>query len=187
MSAVTGSVARRYAQAFFDLGAEQGALEEQEADLARVVGTMAEQPALQKTLYHPLISAEEKRRLVDQLFGSQAGATTLNLVRLIIEKKRERLLPAILEEFRQLVNVARNVVEVEAVAASPLAEPLIGELRSKLEDATGKRVQVKVSVNPALLGGVVLQIGDRRIDGSVRGRLNSLRHSIKEARIRDKE
>lgn len=184
---VVGSVARRYAQALFELGADHGALEELEADLARVVEILAQQPALRKTLSHPLISVEEKRRLVEELFGGQVGRRTMIFLGLLLEKKRERHLTAVLQEFRRLVNAARNIVEVEAVVASPLADPLLAELQRKLEDATGKRVSLKVSLNRSLLGGLVLQIGDRRLDGSLRARLESLRRSIREARIGEKE
>lgn len=183
MSAVAGSVARRYAQALFDLGSENGALEELEADLARAVETVSRQPVLQKTLYHPLISVDEKRQLVEALLSGKVSPRALNFLRLILEKKRERHLPVIMEEFRRLVNAARNVVDVEASVASPLSDPLLAELRGKLESVTGKRVNLTVSLNPSLLGGVVVQIGDRRFDGSLRGRLESLRHSIREARI----
>lgn len=187
MSAVAGGVASRYAQALFELGTENGVLDELEADLVKAADTVAREPVLQKTLYHPLIPVEEKRRLVEGLFGAQISPRALNFLRLILEKKRERHLPVILKEFRQRVNVARNVVDVEAIAASPLGDRLLAELQQKLEAVTGKRVHLDVSLNPGLLGGVVLQIGDRRIDGSLRGRLNSMRHTIKEARIREKE
>lgn len=183
MSALAGSVARRYAQALFDLGSENGALEDLEADLTRAAETISRHPVVQKTLYHPLISADEKRRLVEALLGGDVSPRALNFLRLILEKKREHHLPVILAEFRRLVNAARNVVEAEATVASPLGAPLLAELRSRLESVTGKRVNLKVSLNPGLLGGVVVQIGDRRYDGSLRGRLESLRQSIKESRV----
>ncbi len=176
-------VARRYAQALFELASDQGVLEQVEADLAGVVTTIENEPGLRKTLHHPLISVQEKTRLVEDVFGAEVTGLTRNLLRFVLLKKRERTLPAILDEFRRLVHAARNIADVRAVLAAPAGDEQLAALREDLERATGRKVRLAVTVDPSLLGGMVLQIGDKRIDGSLRGRLRRLRQEIANAPI----
>lgn len=180
---INQTVARRYAQALFDSGRESGNLDRLEADLADVVSVIEREPALKKALHHPLLPAEDKRKVIGALFGERLSPVTLQLLKLLLEKKRERELPAILDEFRRLVNAARNVMEVEAVVAKPLDDAILGTLRARLQEVSGKQVRLKVHVDPAILGGVLLKVGDRRIDGSLRGRLARMKQVLKEGSL----
>lgn len=176
-------VARRYAQALFELASEQALLEAVEADLDRAVTTIEKEAELKKTLHHPLISVPEKTRLVEDVFGAEVSGLTLNFLRFVVRKKREPALAAILDEYRRLVHAARGITDARVVLAAPAAEGRLAALRDALERSTGRRVHLSVTVDPALLGGMVLQIGDRRIDGSLRGRLRRLRQEIVNAPI----
>lgn len=178
------TVARRYAQALFDSGRDHGNLDRLEADLAAVLAAMEQEPAMRKALFHPLISVEHKQRMIQDLFYDRLAPVTLRLLKLLVVKKRERQLEAILAEFRRLVNDARNVIEAEAVAARPLDEKVIGDLRSRLQEITGRQVNLRVAVDPSILGGLLLKMGDRRIDGSLRGRLSRMKETLKEGAIR---
>lgn len=177
-------VARRYAQALFELASERAVLEAVEADLEKVVTTIEKEPDLRKTLHHPLISVPEKTRLVEAVFGADLSGLALNFLRFVVRKKREAVLAAILDEYRRLVHAARGITDAQVVLAAPADEGRLAALREALERSTGRRVRLAVTVDPALLGGMVVQIGDRRIDGSLRGRLARLRQEIANAPIR---
>lgn len=176
-------VARRYARALFDSAAAQGVLAETESQLTQVVEVLEREPGLARMIANPLVSAADKKRVVREAFADRVSALTLNLVLLLLDKKRESLLAPILREFRRLVSAAENVAEAEVVLAAPAEASFLAELGQRLEQATGRRVRLRTSVDPDLLGGLVLRIGDKRIDGSLRGRLARLRAFITGAPI----
>lgn len=181
---INATVARRYAQALLESGRERGDLERLEADLVRVVSLLEQEPGLRKALQHPFIPKEEKKRLVEAAFRDQLSPVTLRLLTLLVEKKRVGQVEPILTEFKRLANESRSVMEAEAVVAKSLDDKLAADLRQRLREITGKRVELKVTVDQTLIGGIVLKVGDRRIDGSLRGRLARMREILKEGAFR---
>lgn len=177
---ITHGVARRYARALFELGRDTGNLEALEADLASVVAVIEENARLRDALYNPLISLEEKVALVEAVFSRRLSTTGLQFCKLMVRKRRERHLPAVLSEFRRLVHEARGILEAEVRVAKPLGDELLRSLAARLEEVSGRRVSLHVRIDPTVMGGVVLQVGDKRIDGSLTGRLVRMRQALRE-------
>ena len=116
--------------------------------------------------------------MADKLFGKTVAAPVLNLIKLMIRRGRIHELPRLAAEFRRLDNARQGITIATAVSAAPLTKEEIEALTRRMEQFTGGRIELAVQVDPSLLGGVVVRVGDRLIDGSVRGRLERLRNQL---------
>lgn len=168
-------VARRYARALYELAAEGGAAVRVEEELSGVAERLRQQPDFARLLASPLVPVEEKKAALRAALAGVVSPLVLDFLLLLVEKQRERVLPAVAQELRRLVMAAERVADAELVLAAPLAQPELDRMAAQLEQATGRRVRLTSRVDPALIGGMVLRIGDRKIDGSLRGRLTRLR------------
>ena len=175
----TESVARRYAQAMFELGKEQGALDAMRRDLEAFVAVQAESQPFREAVSNPMLSDESRDRLVEAI-GQQLGAceAVKNLVRLLARRRRLAVLCELGRQFGELADEEQGVVRAIVRSAAPLAPSYLERLKAEMEQATGKKVVITCEHDPALLGGVVTQIGDRVVDGSLRGKLEQLRESL---------
>jgi F-type H+-transporting ATPase subunit delta len=124
------------------------------------------------------VALETRIAMADEIFGTVAPKPVLNLIGLMIKRGRIHELPKVATEFRRLDNARQGVTEATATSAAPLSEDEIRTLTQRLEQDTNGRVELDVQVDPSLLGGLVVRVGDRMIDGSVRGRLERLRNQL---------
>lgn len=170
-------VARRYAEALFDLGRERGALEAYAAELARVAQAVRDEPRLRALLENPRVPQARKQQLLEEAFADLQPAVR-NLLRLLVRKRRETYIGAVAAELERLRDQAAGIAAAEVRVAVPLAEDETERLQRRLERAFGRRLRLSVRVQPELIGGLVVQVGDRRIDASLRRRLQALRERI---------
>lgn len=175
------AVARRYAAAFFSLALEKGLVDSLEKELAEVVKTVDENPELQRFLENPMVVVTEKKKVVDEVFGGRLSELTLDFLKVVLDKRREAYLKEIYNEFVKRANEARNLVDVEVTSAKELSQADLTALEARLVKMTGKQVRLTTKVDPALIGGLVVRIGDRVIDGSVTKRLELLREALLQA------
>ena len=172
------SVAHRmYARALFEAAREEGKLEQVGADLAGLASAFEEVPALRAFLRNPQVDSAGKAAVLEEI---SAGADELvgNFVRLVAEKGRAGELPEMSREFEALVARAQNRLDVELTTAYELSEEEARSIVQTIEKASGRTVEASRSVDPSLIGGIVLQVGSFRADGSVRGRLERLRQEL---------
>ena len=172
------AVARRYAQALFELGREQEILAALAEELRVVQRTLEDNPTLRARLEHPRVPAREKIALLEDVFADRVSAHIMNLLRLLVEKHREGYFDAINEAFNQLYDEARGVAVARVRVADELDDAALAAVRDQLGRTLGREVRLQVEVDPSLIGGLVIQIGDRRIDASLRRKLRSLRDHI---------
>lgn len=170
------AAARRYAQAAFQIASEQGKLDAWREDL-RLAAQVLGEPQLKALLEAPQVPRAAKHTAVRQAIASLAPLV-INLVLLLVDHGRVGLIGGIAEEFQALVQRARGVVTAEVVTAIPLAAKEEESVAARLAELTGKRVQLRTAVNPAILGGLVVRIGDKLIDGSLASRLTVLRQHL---------
>jgi F-type H+-transporting ATPase subunit delta len=172
-----GVAQRMYARALFEAAQEAGQIDAVSADLAALTFAMNEVPELRAFLRNPQIEPDGKAAVLAQL---SAGADELvrNFVRLVAEKGRAGELEEIRVELDALVAQAQNLLAVDLTTSYELSDEEARSIVQTIEKASGRSVEATRSVDPSLIGGIVLQIGSHRADGSVRGRLERLRHEL---------
>lgn len=171
------SSARRYAEAAFELARRDDEVKAWLADLRAIAAALADERVL-LVVGNPTLPIDGRRDLLRRALKEQPAPRVLNLVSLLLERRRLELFPQIVEEFQRLVDLQNGVVRAVATAAAPLAREELEELRERLARMTGHTVELTAEVDERLLGGVVVRVGDRLIDGSVRGRLERLRSQL---------
>ena len=173
--AVSDIVARRYAQAFYDVARDLGTVGELRQQLAGAVELVGD-PRVATALANPRLPARARAQLLEMLPG--AGPQTRNLVRLLLERHRIAVLPTVLDNYDRLVDRDAGVIRAEVITAIPVDERLEGEIRQTLAQRFGGAVQTFIRQDPSIIGGLVIRIGDRVIDSSVRTRLEQLRAAL---------
>jgi F-type H+-transporting ATPase subunit delta len=167
-----------YAHALLEVGRAEGQLAEIEDELFRFARTFEGSDELRVALSDPLLPAERRVAVVEDLLGGKALQVSAALASFIVAAGRTTDLPAIVDRFVELAAAERRRAVAEVRSAINLTSEQVERLRLALNQATGKEVEVKVVVDPSVLGGLVAKVGDFVIDGSVRHRLEQLREQI---------
>lgn len=172
------AAARRYAQAVFDIGQENGTLAQWASDLTTIRETLTSDASLMRLLETPQTPLSEKQRVVNRLFEGRVGPLSRNLVDLLLARRRIALAPQIEEGFDELYLAAQGIAYADVVTAVPLdpAEEL--QVIESLSQLTGKTIRLRATVDPDVLGGVVARVGDQLIDGTVATQLRLLRNRL---------
>ena len=168
---------RMYARALFEAAQEAGRIDDVAGDLAVLATAMDEVPELRAFLRNPQIEPSGKAAVLEQL-AADADELVRNFVRLAAEKGRAGEIPEISAELEALVAQAQNRLAVELTTAHELSDDEATSIVQAIEKASGRTVETTRTVDPSLIGGIVLQVGSHRADGSVRGRLERLRHEL---------
>ncbi|MEN6460193.1 MAG: F0F1 ATP synthase subunit delta [Syntrophomonas sp.] len=177
------SVARRYAEAFFSIARDNNKISEYQEELEKVVQIINQVDDLKEYFAHLLIPAAAKKEVATKVFADQVSPITMNFVLMIIDKKRETYIEVIVEEYKDMADESRNIAKVDLIAAKEVSDDEVKSLAEKLSASTGKTVQLKLTVDPSLLGGIKLRMGDKIIDGTVAKKLDMLRQTLKQAKI----
>lgn len=169
---------RSYAEALFAVARAEGTLGEVEDELFRFARALEASDDLRSALTDASIPVSRRQQIVEDILGPRATPTTTALVSMVVGAGRGRDLPAIIDTLVEMSAAARDRAVAEVRAAVELTDDQRERLARALHDATGKDVEVKVIVDPSVLGGIVTTIGDTVIDGSVRHRLDQLRSAF---------
>lgn len=167
-----------YARALFEVARAEGTLDEVEDELFRFARSYESSDELRNALTDEQIPASRRQAIVEDLLGGKATATTIQLVSMVVGSGRGRDLPAIIDTLVARASSAKNLELAEVRTAVPLTQDQEARLAAALANATGKQVNLKVVVDPSVLGGVVATIGDTVIDGSVRTRIDQLKSRL---------
>ena len=167
-----------YAEALFSVARAEGTLGEVEDELFRFSQTLQGSDELRDALTDPGIPASRRQQVVEDLLGGRASATTVALVSMVVGTGRARDLPTIIRQLVEMSAAEANKEVAEVRSAVPLTDDQRKRLAEALGEATGKQVEVKVVVDPSVMGGIVAQVGDTVIDGSVRSRLDKLKNAF---------
>jgi F-type H+-transporting ATPase subunit delta len=171
------SAARRYAEAAFDVALRDKAVETWRQELDTAAAIVAEE-RVGRALANPSIPLEKRIATAEATFGQLVGRKVLNLIGLLLRRGRIEELPRLAAEFRRLDDERQGIIHAIATSASPLTKDEIRALTQRLEQSTGGQIDLETQVDPSLLGGVIVRVGDRLIDGSVRSRLERLRNQL---------
>lgn len=175
-------MAGRYATALFELAESDASLDAVAGDLKRIQALIDESADLRRLVASPVFGADEQGRAVAAVLD-RAGIKGLvaNFVGLVIRNRRLFALPAMIAGFGQLLAKKRGEVTADVTSAHPLSEAHLASLRQALKAATGSDVQINTKVDEGLLGGLVVKVGSRMIDSSLKTKLTSLKIAMKEA------
>ncbi len=177
------SVARRYAEAFFSIAQEANKIDEYQVEMEKVIQAITEVEGLKVYLGHLLVPVKEKKELVQKIFAEQLSPMTMNFLLMVIDKRRESYLEVIYKEFVDMADESRGIKKAELIAARDVPEQELADLAQRLSSSTGKKVILKLTVDPALLGGVKIRMGDQIVDGTVAKKLQMLKNNLKQAKI----
>ena len=177
---MTASVAGRYASALFDLASEQKSVAAVEADLKRFDGLLSLSEDLRNLVRSPLTSSDDQgRALAAVLAQAGIGGITANFVALVAKNRRLFVIPEMIANFSKLAANARGEIAAEVTSAQPLTDSQTQALRETLRASAGKDVILAAKVDPSLIGGLVVKIGSRMIDSSLKTKLANLSVALK--------
>jgi F-type H+-transporting ATPase subunit delta len=173
----SSTVARRYAEAAFEIALRDGTVDAWRGELETAAGILAD-PGVADVLRNPAIPTAVREEAVRKGLGKSLSVPALNLILFMIRRGRIEDVDQVTAEFGHLVDERNGVVHATAATALPLDEAELSALTARLGQLTGGTVELVVETDPGLLGGLVVRVGDRLIDGSVRGRLERLRNEL---------
>ena len=167
-----------YARGLFEIARAEGTLDEVEDELFRFARSYESSDTLSAALTDEQIPAAKRQAIVEDLLGGKATGTTTQLVSMVVGAGRGRDLPAIIDKLVARASAAKNLEVAEVRTAVALTADQQARLGAALANATGKQLNLKVVVDPSVLGGVVATVGDTVIDGSVRTRIEQLKSRL---------
>lgn len=180
-SGIVSGVAGRYATALFELAVESDMIDAVARDVSELEAAVSASPELGAAMASPAISRAEMGAVVASLASRlELSATTANLLGLMAKNRRLGALPKTLAAFSALAAERRGEMTVQVTSAQPLSAIQQETLAQSLSKSAGKTVHMKIDVDPELIGGLVVQMGSKMIDASVRSKLTSLQHAMKE-------
>ena len=177
-------VAGRYASAVFELAREVNAVDAVSSDLGSFERLIQESPDLARLVKSPVFSAEDQLRAIDAIV-TKAGmgrSIAANLLRVVASKRRLFVLHDIIRGYRVLVAESKGIVPAEIRLAEEPSAHVLDDIKSALRDMAGGEVDLTIKIDPSLIGGMVVKIGSRMVDASLKTKLNSIRIAMKEAR-----
>ena len=180
VEAFSGSrrLARTYAQALLDAADQRGQTDDVEGELQALMGVFKNDPRFEVLLGSPAIDRRRKETLIQQAFEGKVGELFYNFLRVLNRRGRLDLLRTIYLAYRELRDLRANRVRVRVRAAAPLSDDQQRQLADTLRQSLGKEPVLEVKVDPDLLGGMVVQVGDEVYDTSVRTRLETIRNQL---------
>jgi F-type H+-transporting ATPase subunit delta len=176
-------MAGRYATALFDLSSETNAVDAVKADLERFAALIAESADLKRLVRSPVFStAEQLQALGAVLERADIGGVAAKFLKLVTANRRLFAVGDMTRGFRELVAKHKGEATAEVTVAETLKDEHVEALRSALKAVSGKDVDLDIKIDPAIIGGLVVKLGSRMVDTSLRTKLNAIKHAMKEAR-----
>lgn len=182
MKNVSQVIARIYAEALLDLAESTGEIGRIVDDLDAIRTIIEKDPRVFLFFRSPEVSPEDKKRILQEALGGKLHRATMGLLFVLIDKRRGALLDNIIDEFHRFRDTRAGRLHAHATTARPMSDDLRTQLVRRLEEVTNKTILLHEKVDPALLGGLIVKLGDRIIDGSLRRRLEQLRRDLVAAR-----
>ncbi len=173
------SLARRYAKALLSIGKEDGKFKDYGAELSSFAYLLQREPELQNAIVNPIYPRDDRKKVLDKILEMiQLNPIVNNFINLLFDKQRIDGILQVNEVYQQLVDQLENISRAKVTTATPLSEEMIGRIRQALEQITQGTVVLDVVDDPSIIGGIVAQVGDLVLDGSVRTQLQSLKETL---------
>ena len=169
------TVASRYAKSLIDLSEEQNSLETVNGDMVFFLKTLKANTQLKAVLSNPIISHAKKLSVLTEVFASRVSALSIAFFKIMINKGRGLVLYTTAQEFINLYNIKKHITKATVTSATPLSEANKAKLLADVKDAIGGEIILDTKIDPALIGGFVLTVGDKQIDTSIASNLKKLK------------
>jgi F-type H+-transporting ATPase subunit delta len=180
---IVSGMAGRYATGLFDLARETDAIDAVKADLERFDALIAESADLYRLVRSPVFSADEQLQALSAVLArARIGGLAAKFLKLVTTNRRLFAVRDMIRAYREMVAEHKGEATAEVTVAEPLKDEHLNALRSALKSVSGKDVDLAIKVDPAIIGGLVVKLGSRMVDTSLRTKLNAIRHAMKEAR-----
>jgi len=172
-------VSRRYALALFQTALKHDVVKSVEDDLNSIVGLLDHDPEFREFVIAPYTGREQKIEIVDKMFSDRVTALTMQVLRLMLEKRREDEIEGVRDEFIRLRRENDGVIFAVITSAAEIDENQTKQLLTKLEKTLGKKIEAEFKIEPQLIGGLRVAYGNYVLDGSIRGALSNLRDRLR--------
>ena len=169
------TVARRYAQALYGEADQQKCVERVDEDISMIQESLAGSSELTRFFQDPVVSSDKKENVVNKLFGDRVHSVVLSFIKLLIQKGRGNIFPTIASAYQALRDEQLGIVEAHVRSALVLGDEEQAKIEQRIQKMTGQQVRLKTEVDPTILGGLIIRVGDTVYDGSVLHQLGALR------------
>ena len=173
-------LAAKYATAIFEIAKEEKNLDGYDKDLGKVRADVFSIPEAVKFFQNPLVPQQAKKDLLKRALEKEVSATVMNFLMLLVDKKRIGVFNEIYDIFTSLKNKEQGILIADVTTAFPLTKKQQDALTKKLTSLTGRKIKIRPHKDTSILGGLILKIGDKRIDGSAAGRLRTLKNTLRD-------
>ena len=174
----------RYAKAFFSLAREKKMMETLKTDIEKVFNVCNQSTDFIHLLESPVVSTSKKSELMTKIFKAEVDTLTLNFLLLIIKNKRESYIPGICRNFLDLIRKDQNIKSAVLVTASEINSKIIDKIKTLMEKELNAKVELSVDVEPEIIGGLILRIGDKQFDSSVNTQLKKIKQQLLETEVK---
>jgi len=180
---IESKVAIKYATALFRTAKRTNQVETISHDLEVLSDLLRKNTLLKNFLESPQVLERDKKELLSSTFKSLISEALFSFLMLVVSKHRIQYLLSIAEELQRLVKEDQGIVDASLITARSIDEALVDQIRQELEKSTGKRVEMKLEIDPSLIGGIVVILGDKIIDRSIRYQLDQLKEQMLAMRV----
>jgi F-type H+-transporting ATPase subunit delta len=172
--------ALRYAKATLNLAKERGLDKETNDDMILIDQTISENHDLLNMLKSPIIKSDVKKTILTEIFGKNINAISHGVINLLIDNKRLQLLPLVAIEYKVIYDFLKGVEVAQVTSAIPINKDLEARILKKVQEISGKEISLKNIIDPSIIGGFILRVGDKQYDSSVSGLLNQLHSNFED-------
>ncbi|OON97768.1 MAG: ATP synthase F1 subunit delta [Epulopiscium sp. Nele67-Bin005] len=176
-------ITNRYATALFTLAQEQDKLEQFEQEATVILEVLTKEVEFIQVLEQPGILQGEKIKLVEDVFGGKASDEFVGLFVLLVKKSRQSFIIEILEAFIDMAKETKGFMKASVTSAIALDEKQLAQIKANIEKSTSKQIELTALVDPNIIGGMIIRVGDKVVDGSVRGKLQALKTDLSNLRL----
>lgn len=176
-------VTTRYATALFDIAKAKDAVEQFEDEVKTILKILNEEKEFIQILAHPQILQDEKIKVIENVFEGKVSQEIVGLLVLIVRKNRQEILLDILSQFIEMAEVEKGILRATITTAMPLDDKQLAQIKTRLENNTQKTIELDVIHDKALIGGMIIKLGDKVVDGSIAGKMQALKQQLMDLRL----
>ena len=176
-------VGKRYAEAHFEAGMDLNKVEEFRQEINFVEDVFEENERLRVIFEHPKLSNREKKDILNELFKEKISTEVLNLCYIMVDKGRDKYIKYVSEDYNKLSNKKLGIVEAKAITAVPMTDEEKDHLQTTLSNKLDKKIILKNSIDESVVGGVLVEVEGKIIDGSIKGKLNDIYKSLNNTKL----